>query len=93
MTEWISPDALPDLLRPAMTVYVVGGVNEPQVLIEALQAAPAASAGVTYLAQLVPGINRGDLSALHPEARIATFFATPEIGPALAAGRVDFRPM
>ncbi len=97
MTRWIStdalPGALPGLLRPGMSVYVVGSVNEPLALIEALAAAPAASAGVTYIAQLVPGINRGDLSALHPEARLATFFATPEIGPALAAGRVDFLPI
>ena len=93
MTRWISPDALPELLRPGMTVYVAGSVNEPCALVEALQAAPAASAGVRYIAQLVPGINRSDLTALHPEVRLTTFFATPQIGPALVAGRVDFLAM
>ena len=93
MTEWIAAEALPGLLKPGMTVYVVGSVNEPVALIEALAAAPAASAGVRYIAQLVPGVNHTDHSTFHPEARLTTFFATPELGQSLAAGRIDFVAM
>ncbi len=93
MTKWIAADQVAGLLRPGMTVFVGGASSEPLALIEALRAAPAASAGVRYVALMVPGINRNDFTAMHPEARMTAFFATPEMRKSLAEGRVDFVPM
>ena len=88
----IDADAVPGLLRPGMQVYVGGGACEPRVLVEALRVTSGA-AGVTFIQSIVPGLTRTDFTSLHPEARITTFFMTPETQAAYDEGRVDFVPM
>ncbi|MCG8696214.1 MAG: hypothetical protein MI806_33775 [Minwuiales bacterium] len=93
MTKWVQPDVVPKLLRPGMTVFVAGAGNEPLSLIDALKAEPTASAGVRYVALMVPGINDTDYTALHAETRLTVFFATPTLRDGLDTGRIDFVPM
>ena len=93
MPDVIQSSALPGLLRPGITVFVQGGIGEPLHLIEALQAAPEASAGVQYLSCLVPGINRTDYAGLHETARLRTFFVPGDLAGSFGAGRVDFLPL
>lgn len=97
MSRTVSADALPQIfkerLRPGMRVFVSGGANEPHGLLDALRAVPEACAGVTFMQSIVPGLNRTDFCALHPEARITSFFMTPETQDAYREGRVDFVPM
>ena len=93
MTEWIAAGDLPTMLRPGMTVFVAGGPVEPLTLIEALQAAPDASAGVHYVCIVVPGLNHTDLAALHPDTRVTVFFMTPALRTSATAGRVDCIPL
>ena len=92
MPRLLSPDDVPGLLEPGMTVFVAGGPNEPATVLDALRRAPAAGAGVTWIQSIVPGLNRFDFCALHEEARGLAFFITPETRASYRAGRIDFVP-
>lgn len=93
MPDVISNSALPDLLKPGMTVFVQGAIGEPLHLIDALKNAPEASAGVRYLSCLVPGVNRTDYAAFHETARLKTFFVPGDLAASFAARRIDFLPL
>lgn len=81
------------VLRPGMRVFVAGSANEPQELVAGLRQAAECACGVTFLQFPLPGLNRTDFSALHPEAAMTTFFLTPALSAGYAAGRVRFLPM
>jgi len=89
----ITPAQFLDLLRPGLKVFIQGCTAEPPTLLEALAAAPEASRGVEYLGVPLPGYNRFDPAALHPEARMTTFFMTPELRRSQAADRIRFVPL
>ncbi len=93
MPTTITLDDIPALLKPGYRVFVGGGAVEPKELVRALEAAPEGGAGVTFIQSIVPGLTRTDFSAFHPDARITTFFMTPQTQAAYAAGKVDFVPM
>lgn len=93
MPKVIPSSSLPELLHAGMTVFVQGGIGEPLHLIEALQAAPEASAGVRYLSCLVPGVNRTDYAAINETARLKTFFVPGDLAASFKAGRIDFLPL
>ena len=92
MPSFISPDDVPALLEPGMTVFVAGGANEPAAVLDALRRRPDASAGVTWIQSIVPALNRFDFCSLHDEARAVAFFITPETRASYRAGRIDFIP-
>ena len=92
MPEFIAPDDVPGLLEPGMTVLVAGGANEPATVLDALRRRSDASAGITWIQSLVPGLNRFDFCSLHEEARAIAFFITPETRESYRAGRIDFVP-
>ena len=85
------------MLRPGMRVFIGGSSNEPRGLVDALAAAckeiPNAADGITFLQFPLPGVNRFDFSTLHENARMETFFLTPDLQESYAAGRVQFIPM
>ncbi|MBL6952359.1 MAG: acetyl-CoA hydrolase/transferase family protein [Alphaproteobacteria bacterium] len=93
MPKIIAAADLPSLLRPGLTVFVQGAVGEPLTLGRALAAAGEASRGVHYISCLVPGINRTDFSAFHPEARLTAFFVQAELRESFAAGKIRFLPL
>ena len=93
MPRRIAPGQLPDLLRPGMTVFVQGASGEPTPLLQALAAAPEASAGVHYVGCLIPGLNVIDPASFHPEARLTSFFVFGDIARSHAAGQVRFLPL
>ncbi len=84
---------VPTVLQPGMQVYAPGFAGESAVLVEALQAAPAACSGVRFVGVWIPGINRVDYAALHPTARSTAFFVGHDLRPSFTAGRVDFLPL
>ena len=92
MPKTITPDDVPGLLAPGMTVFVAGGANEPVTVLDALRRRPAAAAGVTWIQSIVPGLNRFDFCSLHEEAHAVAFFITPETRASYRAGRIDFVP-
>jgi 4-hydroxybutyrate CoA-transferase len=93
MPRKISPEDLPDLLRPGMTVFVQGASGEPTPLLDALAAAPAASDRVGYVGCFIPGVNRIDPASFHPNARLTSFFVFGDIARSHAAGKVRFLPL
>jgi len=93
MPKTIAADQLPGLLRPGQTVFVQGAVGAPLALGQALAADGAASRGVHYVSCLVPGINRTDYSAYHPEATQTAFFVQAELRESFAAGKIRFLPL
>ena len=92
MPSFITPDDVPGLLAPGMTVYVAGGANEPATVLDAIRRRPETAAGVTWIQSIVPALNRFDFCSLHAEARALAFFITPETRASYRAGRIDFIP-
>ncbi len=92
MPETIAPDDVPALLRPGMTVFVAGGPNEPLTVLDAIRRRPTASAGVTWIQSIVPGLNRFDFCSLHDDARALAFFVTPQTRASHRAGKLEFIP-
>jgi 4-hydroxybutyrate CoA-transferase len=93
MPQSIRPEQVPDLLRPGMTVFVEGASGEPSALLEALAAAPEASAGVHYVGCRVPGVNLLDPAAFHAGATLTSFFLFGDVARSYAAGKVRFLPL
>jgi 4-hydroxybutyrate CoA-transferase len=93
MPQKISAARLPDLLRSGMTVFVQGASGQPTPLLEALAAAPEASAGVHYVGCFIPGVNAIDPAAFHADARLTAFFVFGDIARSHAAGKVRFLPL
>ncbi len=90
---WLDASEIPSILRHGMRVYVGGSSNEPTGLLDAIAAEPASAAGVTFVQFPLASLNRHDLSALHPQARVECFFMAPQLADGLAQGRVAFLPM
>jgi 4-hydroxybutyrate CoA-transferase len=76
-----------------MRVFVPGASNEPRGLLELVAADPDCAAGVTFVQFPLPGMNRTDFTAWHPDARMESFFLSPAIRPAFERGRAAFLPM
>lgn len=93
MSRQLSPQAVADLLRPGMRVFVPGASNEPSALLDAIAAHPEAAADVTFVQFPLPGMNQTDFTAWHPRARMESFFLSPALRDAFSAGRVDFVPL
>jgi acyl-CoA hydrolase len=82
-----------DELRPGLSVFVQGATGEPQGFVAALKADPERARGVSFTACLIPGINRFDYAALHPEARLTTFMASDGWAETVKAGRTRLVPL
>ncbi len=93
MKRWVKKDEVAGFFEPGMTVFVAGATAEPSEILAALQRQPDRCAGVHFVSISIPGINGFDFSALHPETRYTTFFATPENRASIEAGNTDFVPL
>jgi len=93
MPERITPDRVPDLLRPGMRVFVAGCLGESTIVRAALQARPEAARDVTFVGVLVPGLSDTDYAGLHPDARGESFFLPPWQRDSFAAGRLRLLPL
>lgn len=70
-----------------------GGPSEAGVLIEAFMRRPELAAGQTFSGLFVPGLNRVDYAALHPNARMETFLMSGDLSTSFREGRILFRPL
>ena len=93
MAKIISPTEFVELLRPGLKVFIQGCTAEPPTLLEALANAPQQSKGVEYVGVPLPGYNRFDPTALHPQTRMTTFFMTPELRRSKSPDRIRFIPL
>ncbi|MBX3706033.1 MAG: hypothetical protein KF911_05300 [Pseudomonadales bacterium] len=80
-----------NLLRPGQRIFVAGSSNEPTGLLEGLRGARL-PAGLTFIQFPLAGYNRCDFTAFAPDARMVTFFMTPDLRGADPA-RLEFLPM
>lgn len=81
--------ALLDEFKPGRRIYIPGASGESTALVEALAADPARLRGVNLVSCLLPGINKTDYAALHPESRLTAFLPGPFLRASFAAGRVE----
>lgn len=86
----ISPDALAALLPPGGRVLVSGCSTESVVMAEAIMRTSGALAGITFTGIFVPGLNRQSYLP-DAQARVETFFLTPELK--AAGAQVRFLPL
>lgn len=93
MPHIVDVTEIPDLLAPGTCVFVQGASAEPRAILDALAAAPGASAGVHYVGCLLPGINRIDPAGFHPEARLTSLFVHSDLERSYLEGRVRFVPL
>lgn len=80
-------------LRPGMTVYVPGMSGESLAFYAALQADPAAVAGVRFVGVHFPGINHSDYLGLHPQAQQRAYFMQPGLRQGLREARAEWLPL
>ena len=93
MPRLISVEAVPGLLRPGMKVYIAGLAGESNLFAETLAKSPESCAGIRFVGVWLPGFNRTDYAALHPDARATAFFVGSELRNSFAAGAIDFVPI
>ena len=92
MPKYITKEEFTALLNPGMKLFIQGCTAEPHALLEALEEEPQACDGVEFLGVPLPGYNRFDPVRLHPNARMTTFFMTPELRRSPALERIRFIP-
>jgi acyl-CoA hydrolase len=88
----VSPQAFVQSIK-AKRIYLGGFSGEPTAVIEALVRHPIQGNDARITSVLIPGINRQDVAAAVPEGRVESYFVTPALRTAFAAGCVSFRPM
>jgi acyl-CoA hydrolase len=93
MPRLIAAEDIPGLLRSGMTVYIAGLAGESSLFAEALARNPESCAGIRFVGVWLPGFNRTDYAALHPDARATAFFVGSELRQSFAAGAIDFVPI
>ena len=93
MPRLIAADDVAGLLRPGMTVYIAGLAGESPLFAEVLKRNPGCCVGIRFIGVWLPGFNRTDYAALHPDARATAFFVGAELRKSFTAGRIDFVPM
>ena len=85
--------AVLDEFRPGRTVFLPGGPGEIVALQAALTAEPDRLRDVHLVCPMIPGMNRFDYAALHPDVRLTTFMLPPVLHPSFDAGRVRLLPI
>ncbi|MGE5564582.1 MAG: acetyl-CoA hydrolase/transferase family protein [Parcubacteria group bacterium] len=74
-------------------MFVPCGAGEPVALYDAFAREPELAKGLTFLGALLPGCNRHDWAALHPEAKAEGTFVSADWRASFEAGRFAFRPL
>ena len=80
---------LVDELRAGERVFVPTLSAESALLHDELRADPERARGVTFCGVQLPGIDRIDYLALHPQARQRAYFMSPAVRSGLAQGRAE----
>lgn len=74
-------------------VLLPGGTMEAAPLAEAFARRPELAAGLTFTGLWVPGVNRFDWAALHPDARAELCIPSADWQSSLADGRTQLFPL
>lgn len=96
MPSRISLDACVDLIAQhgrGGRVLLPGGTMEATVLSTGFARRPERAAGLTFTGLWVPGVNRFDWAALHPEARAELCIPSADWATSLEDGRTRLLPL
>lgn len=74
-------------------VYVSAGAAEPLILHAPWRDAPDTARGLVFTGLFVPGVNRFDYGAIHPEASMRVFMLSPDWRAGFATGKSHFTPL
>jgi len=88
-----STGSLTQAWRRGHRVFVAGLSGESAVLREELLRDPERAAGVEFTSIQLPGVDRTDYLALHPQARTRAFFMTPAVRKGSLEGRAALHPL
>lgn len=78
---------LEELFFPGARVFIPGSASEPVDLLRWLEADPSRSRNVELTTTLIPGVNRLDLTRLHPSLRLVGNFMQPDFRQPQREGR------
>ena len=92
MAKVISRAEFVELFHPGMKVFIQGCTAEPETLLESLAEHSECCRDVEFMGVPLPGYNRFDPTAWHEQARMTTFFMTPELRRSAGAERIRFIP-
>jgi acyl-CoA hydrolase len=84
---------LTDLFTPGQRVFVGTMAGESALLAEELASDPERASDITFCGAVFPGIDRTDYLALHPRARLESWFMSPALRRGLAEGRAKLLPL
>lgn len=87
MQKGIDEQALMELISPDRLVFVPGASGAPSAFMDALLREPHRSEGLRMLTTYVPGINRLEIDAMAPSARVTGLFMQEGLGAAQRDGR------
>lgn len=93
MPSYIDEPALAELVRPGQLVFVPGSSGAPLAFMDALRREHSRSAELRLLTTYVPGINRLDMDAMAPSARVTGLFMQDGLSIAQRDGRYGLLPM
>ncbi|MBL8327901.1 MAG: acetyl-CoA hydrolase [Rubrivivax sp.] len=80
-------------LQPGTRVYWPGCAGHSPLFERWLQGQPRQAAGVSFCGVWIPGVNRFDPTALHPDARARVCFLPPALHAAQDRGAIDLMPL
>jgi acyl-CoA hydrolase len=87
------PAILQSLFSPGMKVFVPGSASEPVDALRWLESDLARSEGIELTTTLIAGVNRLDLSRLHPSARLVGNFTQADFRQPQREGRYRHLPI
>ncbi len=93
MPKIISEAELAALAEPGRLVFVPGSAGMPQAFMDALYRQPERTEGLQMLTSCIPGINRLDVDAMAPSARVTGLFMQRNLAEAQRERRYRALPM
>ena len=93
MPQTLTPALFADSLHPGVRIHWPGCVGHSPLFEAWLRDVPERCAGVWFCGVWIPGVNRFDPTALHPEASASSFFISRDLQPGWRRGAVQHLPL
>jgi acyl-CoA hydrolase len=93
MATLLDRDTFTAAFRPGSRVYAPGCAGHSALFERWLREAPQCADGVEFCGVHIPGVNRFDFGALHPNARMRNIFLAPDWRGTWTDGRFALQPL
>ena len=87
------PQDVEGIFARGRRVFLAGASGEPMGLMQALSQSPELTQHADLTTSLVPGINRFEIDAWHPSARVTGLFMQPSLKAAQQSGKFRHLPL